>query len=109
MIRKNRVAGPPRLVDAQIRCDYRGFQPADVRDLDMHGVFVLGRDGALTRLPKDAPVDVALKLNTNGKNQIHRLRARVEQRGRDGIGLVFTDADLDTYSALLNLGIPDAD
>lgn len=108
MVRKGRYTAPPQLIDAQIRCDSRGFQHADVCNLDMHGVFVLGRDGALTRLPKDAPVDVALKLNTNGRNQLHRLRARVEKRDRDGISLVFTDADLETYSALLHLDLADS-
>jgi len=104
MLRKDREPPPPRLVDAQIRIDYRGFLHCDVRDLDMHGVFVIGQDGALTRLRKDAPVEVSLKLNANGRNQIHRLRARVEHRHRDGMSLVFTDADIDTYSALLQIG-----
>ena len=89
----------PRLVDALVRCDYRDFQHCDVSNLDMHGVLVLGRDGTLTRLPKDAPVEVALKLNANGKTRTHVLHARVESKGRDGINLVFTSADIDTYSA----------
>ena len=93
----------PRIVDTLVRYDYRDFQRCDVRDLDMHGVLVLGRDGTLTRLPKDAPVEVALKLNTNGNTRTHVLRARVESKGRDGINLVFTSADIDTYSALLHL------
>jgi hypothetical protein len=95
----------PRLVDTLIRCDYRDFQHCDVRDLDMHGVLVLGRDGTLTRLPKDAPVDVALKLNTNGQTRTHMLRARIESKGSEGINLVFTSADIDTYSALLHLNL----
>ena len=107
MARKIREHGPPRLVDAQFRWDYRGFQPFEVRDLDMHGVFVVSPDGALTRLPKDAWVDVALKLHSDGRNRVHRLRARVESRRRDGASLVFTDADLDTYSALLDINTAD--
>ena len=95
----------PRLVDALIRCDYRDFQQCDVRDLDMHGVFVLGRDGALTRLPKNTAVDIALKLHTNGKTRTHVLRARIESKGRDGTNLVYTGVDIDTYSALLHLSI----
>jgi hypothetical protein len=97
----------PRLVDAQVRCDHRGFQHCEVRDLDMHGVLILGRDGTLTRLAKDSPVDVALKLNTGGKTRTHKLRARIEGKGRDGTSLVFTDADIDTYSALLHLNLGD--
>lgn len=92
-----------RLVDTLVRCDHRDFQHCDVRDLDMHGVLVLGRDGSLTRLPKNSMVDVALKLNINGQTRTHVLRARVESKDRDGINLVFTSADLDTYSALLHL------
>jgi len=95
----------PRLVATLIKCDYRDFQHCDVRNLDMHGVFVLGLDGTLTRLPKDAPVDIALKLNTNGKTHTHILRARVESKSRDGTSLVFTSADIDTYSALLHLNL----
>ncbi|MBS1245860.1 MAG: hypothetical protein H6R47_59 [Proteobacteria bacterium] len=95
----------PRLVDAKVRCDYRDFQHCDVSNLDMHGVLVLGRDGTLTRLPKDAPVEVALKLNANGRTRTHVLHARVESKGRDGINLVFTSADIDTYSALLHLNL----
>ena len=95
----------PRLVETLVRCDYRDFQHCDVRDLDMHGVLVLGQDGALTRLPKDAPVDIALKLRSNGKIQTHVLRARVERKGRNGTNLVFTGADIDTYSALLHLSL----
>jgi hypothetical protein len=97
----------PKLVDAQVRCDYRGFQHCEVRDLDMHGVLVLGRDGTLTRLARDTPVDVALKLNIGGKTRTHKLHARIETKGRDGTGLVFTDADIDTYSALLHLNLDD--
>ena len=93
----------PRLVDTLIRCDHRDFQHCDVRDLDMHGVMVLGRDGSLSRLPKNSLVDVALKLNINGQTRTHVLSARVESKDRDGINLVFTSADLDTYSALLHL------
>jgi hypothetical protein len=33
------------------------------------------------------------------------LHARVESKGRDGINLVFTSADIDTYSALLHLNL----
>lgn len=97
--------GTPRLVESLVRCDYRDFQHCDVRNLDMHGVLVLGRDGALTRLPKDAPVDIALKLRANGKIRTHVLRARVERKERAGINLVFTGADIDTYSALLSLSL----
>ena len=104
-IKHPRENDTPLLVDALVRCDYRDFQHCDVRDLDMHGVLVLGRDGTLTRLPKDAPVEVALKLNANGKTSTHVLRARVESKGRDGINLVFTSADIDTYSALLHLNL----
>jgi hypothetical protein len=95
----------PKLVDTLIRCDYRDFQHCDVRDLDMHGVLVLGRDGTLTRLPKDAPVEVALRLNVSGKTHTHVLRARIESKGPEGTNLVFTSADIDTYSVLLHLNL----
>ena len=97
----------PRLVDAQIRCDRRDFQQCDVRNLDMHGVLILGRDGSLTRLAKNTAVDIALKLHTNGKTRTHVLRARIESKDRDGTNLVFTDVDIDTYSALLHLNLKD--
>lgn len=97
----------PRVVDTLIRYDHRDFQHCDIRDLDMHGVLVLGRDGSLTRLPKNSAVELALKLNIDGKTRTHVLRARVERKSRDGTNLVFTNADLDTYSALLHLNLND--
>lgn len=97
----------PRLVDTLIRYEQRDFQHCDIRDLDMHGVLVLGRDGSLTRLPKNTAVEIALKLNIDGKTRTHVLRARVERKTRDGTNLVFTNADLDTYSALLHLNLND--
>jgi hypothetical protein len=109
MARDGRHSASPKLLDARIRCDWRGFQTCDVKDLDMHGVLVLGRDGSLTRLPRDSHVDVALKLNTDGHARTHHLRARIESRGKDGTSLVFTDANLDTYSALLHLNLNDTD
>lgn len=106
-MKKPRDDEAPRIVDTLVRCDYRDFQHCDVRDLNMHGVLVLGRDGALTRLPKDAPVDIALKVNIQGETRTHVLRARIERKTRDGINLVFTNADLDTYSTLLHLNLGD--
>lgn len=93
----------PQLIEAAIRCDQGRFEHCEVRDLSLHGVLVVGRDGTLARLPRDAPVEVALKLNTDGRVRTHRLQARVERKTRDGTGLVFTDADIDAYSALLYL------
>lgn len=93
----------PRLIDAAVRYGQGGFEHCDVRDLNLHGVLVLGRDGTLTKLPRDAKVDVALKLNTDGQTKTHLLRARVDRKTRDGTGLVFTDADIDAFSALLYL------
>ena len=104
-MKQPRPTAPPGLLDAMIRSDQRGFRHCDVRELDMHGVFVLGRDGSLTRLPKDTPVEVALKLNADGRIRTHHLHARVAGNERDGTSLVFTDADLDTYSALLHLSV----
>lgn len=103
MAKPRQETDTPDIMGAQIRCDYRGYQHCDVRNLDMHGVLVLGRDGTLTRLPKDATIDVALKLHTRGRTRTHHLRARVESRTSDGVSLVFTDADIETYSALLHL------
>jgi hypothetical protein len=107
-MKKPPESNAPRLVDTLIRCDSRDFQHCDVRDLDMHGVLVLGRDGTLTRLRKDAPVEVALKLTTNGKTRTHVLHARIESKGPEGTNLVFTNADIDTYSALLHLNLNEA-
>jgi hypothetical protein len=69
----------------------------------MHWVLVLGRDGSLSKLPRDAEVDVALKLNIDGTTRTHLLRARVDRKTRDGTGLVFTNADIGAFSALLYL------
>jgi len=73
----------------------------------MNGVLVLGRDGALTQLPKDTSVDLAIKLDAGGRVRTHTIRARIEKKTRDGTSLVFTDAPLDAYSALLDLSWSD--
>jgi len=109
-MRKGQPSPPsPRLIDARIRCDWRGFQPCDVRDIDMNGVLVLGHDGSLTRLPKNSTVDVVLKLDAGGRVRSHTLRARVEKKTREGTSLVFTDAEIDAYSALLDLTYSNSD
>ena len=61
------------------------------------------RKGENIRVADAFVVDVML--NANGKTSTHVLRARVESKGRDGINLVFTSADIDTYSALLHLNL----
>jgi len=107
-MRKDRPAFPsPRLIDAKIKCDWRGFVPCDVREIDMNGVLVLGKDGTLTRMPRNSTVDLTLKLDAGGRIRTHQVRARIEKRTRDGTSLVFTDASLDTYSALLDLSWSD--
>jgi len=107
-MRKDRPASPSRrLVDAKIRCDWRGYVPCDVREIDMNGVLVLGKDGSLTRLPRNTTVDLTIKLDAGGSIRTHQLRARIEKRTRHGTSLVFTDASLDTYSALLDLSWDD--
>ncbi len=103
MQKERRSPLSPRLIDAQVRCDWRGFQPCDVREIDMNGILILGHDGSLTRLAKDSIVDIALRLDSGGRTRTHTLRARIEKKSRDGTSLVFTDAELDTYSALLDL------
>lgn len=97
------------LLDALLKYDERGFRSHEIRDLSMNGVFVLARDGTLSRLPKYAPVELALKMRTDGKTKTHLFRAEVSAVGHNGASLVFKDADIDAYSALLHLALPRPD
>ena len=91
------------LLDALIKYDYRGFQHHEIRDLNLSGVFIMAKDGTLSRLSTHTPVDVALKMHTSGKTKVHVFRAHVTHADRSGAQVKFSDADIDAYSALLHL------
>lgn len=92
------------LLDSMVKFDYRGFQHHDVKDISMSGIFVIARDGTLTKLTAHSPVEVALKMRTNGQIKTHLFKAHVTRVSREGAQLEFSDADVDAYSALLHLG-----
>ncbi len=93
------------LLDAMLKCDERGFRSHDIKNISMNGVFVLARDGTLSRLRKNTPVELALKMRANGKTKIHLFKAEVTAVDHNGAALVFRDADVDAYSALLHLAL----
>ena len=93
------------LLDSMVKFDYRGFQHHDVKDISMSGIFVIAKDGTLTKLSTHSPVEVALKLRTNGQTKTHLFKAYVTRVNREGAQLEFSDADVDAYSALLHLGM----
>ena len=92
------------LLDSMVKFDYRGFQRHDVKDISMSGIFVIAKDGTLTKLSTHSLVEVALKLRTNGQTKTHLFKAHVTRVNREGAQLEFSDADVDAYSALLHLG-----
>lgn len=106
-MRKLKSAGQSHaeVLDAMMKFRGYGFRHCEIRDLTMQGVFVLSSDGTLTKLSKDEPVEIAIKLRTNGKVKTHLFRAQVTTVSRQGAGLSFHDADVDAYSALLHLNI----
>ncbi|HEX9626021.1 MAG TPA: PilZ domain-containing protein [Acidiferrobacterales bacterium] len=93
----------PVVLDAMMRFGGYGYRRCDIKDLSMHGVYVLASDGSLTRLTKNESVELALKLRANGKVKTHVFQAQVRSVDRRGAGLSFSDADVDAYSALLHL------
>jgi hypothetical protein len=93
------------LLDSMVKFDYRGFQHHEVKDVSMSGIFIIAKDGTLTKLAAHTPVEVALKLRTNGKTKTHLFKAQVTRVNREGAQLEFSDADVDAYGALLHLGI----
>ncbi len=93
------------LLDAMLKYDERGFQSHAIKDISMNGVFVLARDGTLSRLRKNTPVELALRMRANGKTKTHVFQALVSAVGHDGASLTFKDADVDAYSALLHLAL----
>jgi hypothetical protein len=93
------------LLDSMVKFDYRGFQHHDVKNISMSGIFVVAKDGTLTKLPANSMVEVALKMRTNGQVKTHLFKAHVTRVNREGAQLEFSDADVDAYSALLHLGL----
>jgi hypothetical protein len=65
----------------------------------------MARDGTLSRLGANTPVEVALKMHTSGKTKVHIFKAHVTRADRSGAQVEFSDADIDAYSALLHLAI----
>jgi len=64
---------------------------------------VLSRDGTFAKLRKNTSVELALRLRANGRTKVHLFEAQVSTVGRDGAALIFSNADIDAYSALLHL------
>lgn len=93
------------LLDSMVKFDQRGFRHHDVKDVNMSGVFVVAKDGMLSKLSTHMPVEVALKMRTNGVTKIHIFKAEVTRVSRDGAQLQFNHGDVDAYSALLHLGL----
>ena len=93
------------LLEAMLKCDGQTFRSHEVRDISMEGVFVLARDGTLSRLRRNSPVELALKMHANGKTSVHVLQAEIKQVTHDGAMLVFKDADISAYGALLHLSL----
>jgi hypothetical protein len=93
------------ILESLVKFDKRGFQHHDIKNVSMSGVFVLANDGTLTKLTANSPVEVALKMRTNGTTKTHVFKARVTSVNSEGAQLSFSDADVDAYSALLHLGV----
>lgn len=97
------IGDRPVVLDTMVKFGGYGYRHYEIKDLNMHGVFVLASDGTLTRLTRNESVDLAIKMRANGKIKTHVFHAQVRSVDRSGAGLVFSDADVDAYSALLHL------
>jgi hypothetical protein len=90
----------PMALEIAFKVERQPFFPSRTRDISLDGVFI---ETPHAKLPKKSSVEVALKLNDNGKPRVHRFRAQVTRVTPFGAGLEFDKADSDAYAALLSL------
>jgi aspartate oxidase len=86
-------------LEVMLSPDTHGYQLSRTRDISLDGAFVETK----SKPPKNATVELALKLSTNGKTRVHRVTANVVRSTANGIALAFDDVDTDAYAALLEL------
>lgn len=93
------TARVPIELEVMLNPDTQGYQLFRTRDVSLEGVFV----EPAAKLVKNATVQLAIKLTSDGRTQVHRVRARVVRVTPHGAGLAFDDVDTGTYAALLEL------
>ena len=86
-------------LEVMLNPDTQGYQLFRTRDISLDGVFVETQ----LKAQKKAMVDLALKLSTDGKSQVHRVTASVVRTTPTGIAFVFDEVDTEAYAALLEL------
>ena len=85
--------------EVTLNFDNKEYSGLRSRDLSLKGLFV---ETGLS-FPEGALVDVILSLSGSSSKVELKIKARVARVGSDGIGLDFTEIDLDSFFHLRNI------
>ncbi len=90
----------PIALEAILNYNNQNCRQSITRDISLDGVFV---ETGPKRLSKKGPMELAIKLPTNGRNKFHKFHAQVIRLAGNGAGFIFDKVDTDAYAALLDL------
>ena len=78
---------------------FQGYEYAGcrTRDIGLGGMFVEFKHADM---PKDAEVEIVIRLFKNGNKRIHRFRTIVAHTSKGGYGLAFQDFDISSFRML---------
>ncbi|MBU0481684.1 MAG: PilZ domain-containing protein [Proteobacteria bacterium] len=77
----------------------RSFADCETSDLCLHGVFVAGVSG----LAAGDECDVSLRLSGATSDIVLRMKGKVARLEKNGVGLKFSEIDLDSFYHLKNI------
>ncbi|BAU50413.1 hypothetical protein SVA_3879 [Sulfurifustis variabilis] len=90
----------PIALEAVLNFNTQNYQQSVTRDISLDGCFV---ETAAQPPAKKGPMELAIKLPTEGTQKFHRFQAQVVRITPTGAALLFDKVDTDAYAALLDL------
>lgn len=90
----------PIALEAILNFNNQNYQQSVTRDISLDGCFI---ETAAQPPARKGPMELAIKLPTEGTQKYHRFQAQVVRITPTGAGLLFDKVDTDAYAALLDL------
>lgn len=90
----------PIALEAILNFSNQNYQQSVTRDISLDGCFV---ETPVHPPARKGPLELAIKLPTEGTPKYHRFQAQVVRVTPTGAALVFDKVDTDAYAALLDL------
>ncbi len=89
---------PRTRADLDVDLSFRGeiVSECKVRDIGMGGLFVEVEKA----YPRDTVVELKFKIQSDGQETRHRIRATVARTSEQGLGMMFCDFDAGTFRSL---------